>query len=290
MPSLRRRSIWTRFRIPGKIVFVDNFGLFTIAGVALLVVSAALAIGYKNTKQFLDDLWAVDTYEARELRRMCSGGFDATVEVQGQVSCDNPIISLAARVPCCWFRTQVEREDRRTRTVTKRDSEGRTTTRTETYYVWVTDFDEAYYTTFKVHDATGYTLVDPQNADIDTQKVYEDTIHHREDWFGAHVGFSDTGKYRITEEAFLPEGYAFVLGEASIAGEDALIHYPRKGYLDPRCKHFLISRRTEKEITKSKQNAAAAYLWFSVLALLAAAFCFVAACGAGPVMFGHQFP
>lgn len=40
-------------------------------------------------------MWAVDTYDAKDLKRLVKGGFEATVEVQGTASCENPIVSLA---------------------------------------------------------------------------------------------------------------------------------------------------------------------------------------------------
>lgn len=252
-----------------------------IAAGVFLLISAALALYRKNTLQVVDELWAVDTYDARELRRMCSGGFDATVEVQGEVSCDQPIISLAAQTPCCWFRTVVEREERKTRTVTETDARGNRTTRTETYYEWETTFDRTQCVVFKVHDPTGFTLVDPERAAIDSERVVRKTVRHREPWFGPEVRHSDTGKYRITEHVFAPSGFAFVLGRASCLGDEVIIRYPDTGYLDPKKRHFIISRKTEQELTRSRQVSASVCFWFSIAALLAAGACLVFAV-AGP--------
>lgn len=257
----------------------DAFLLYAGVGAVLFVVCLVLALGYRNAKQFLDELWAVDTYEARDLRRMCKGGFDATVEVQGMVSCSQPLVSLAAQVPCCWFHTKVEREERKTRTVTDTDSDGRRHIRNETYYEWETEFDRTFTTIFEVRDETGVTFVDPDRADIQTETVFSREVSQRQPWFDSSIGFSDTGDYRISEEAFLPERYAFVIGEASERDGGVVLHYPKKGYLDPRRRHFVISRKTENELVKSKQTTASLYLWSSVAAFLCAIVCLLIAAG-----------
>lgn len=254
-------------------ISTSNPAILLAIGGVLLIVCLACVWKYVSAKRLLDEMWAVDTYEAKELRRMCSGGFDATVEVQGTVTCDQPLVSLAANVPCCWFHTTVEREERKTRTVTETDSRGNRRTRTETYYEWQTDFSESFSTLFKVHDPTGYALVDPTNADIDAETVYSRVIMHREPWFLGRVWLSDTGKYRITEKAFLPQGFVYVLGQASSRDGEVLIRYPSKGYLDPKRKLFVISRKSEEELTRAKQSTASVCFWFAIVALLGAAVC-----------------
>ncbi len=47
----------------------------------------------------------------------------------------------------------------------------------------------------------------------------------------------------------------YVLGQAFPTGDgDALIQYPKKGYMDPKKKFFFISRKSEKEMTQKKQR------------------------------------
>ena len=84
----------------------------------LIIGGFSLAAGlicfffYRKNKKLLEEMWAVDTYSAKDLRRLVKGDFEATVEVQGTVSCENPIVSLAANIPCCYYHTSVERQDR----------------------------------------------------------------------------------------------------------------------------------------------------------------------------------
>lgn len=266
---------------------MQNPNVFLIVGGLALVLCIVLACFYRNLKRQLDEMWAVDTYDARELRRMVKGGFDATVEVQGTVTCDNPLTSLATGIPCCWFHTTVEREVEEVRTETETDSEGRTHTRTVIEHEWRTAFDQSFSTILKVHDQTGHTLVDPTKADIDAEEVYHEVVHGRESWFDESIWHSDTGRYRIREEVFAPRGFAYVLGQASDHDGEALIHYPDRGYLDPKKKFFIISRKSEQELTRSKQTGVTLCFWFAIVALLLAGACVVAYFRAGGLFAGR---
>ena len=225
-----------------------------IIGGFSLVVGLICLFFYNKNKKLLLEMWAVDTYSAKDLRRLVKGGFEATVEVQGMVFCENPLVSLAANIPCCNYHTSVAREDRRTRTVTSGSGSSRRT-RTETYYVWVEEMDEKKSTLFKVRDKTGDTFVDPSRASIDMETVADEIIRHKEPWFEQSVRNSDTGKYRIREAVFKPGGFVYVLGQASVNSEGkAQIRYPKKGYMDPKKKFFIISRKGEKELIQKKQR------------------------------------
>jgi hypothetical protein len=83
---------------------------FLIAGGTALLCSATLFFYYLRSKRLLDEMWSVQTYEATELKRLCTDDFDAIVEVQGAVSCDKPVLSPVGQVPCCWLRVRVRRE------------------------------------------------------------------------------------------------------------------------------------------------------------------------------------
>lgn len=246
---------------------------FPIAGGAALVLCAVLVYYHQTLKLLLDEMWAVDTYDAKELGRMVRGGFDVIVKVRGTVICDKPLFSPAANTPCCWFHTTVESEKKRTLKVVEKDSRGRSRTHTETYYEWKPEFTKSLSTIFRVHDQTGFVLVDPTKADIDTETARDEVVHVREPWFGRSIGRSDTGRYRIREEVFASEGFAYVLGQASETSDGALIRYPVEGYLDPGKKFFVISRKTEQELTRSKQIGLSVCFWFAILALLTAGFC-----------------
>lgn len=243
-----------------------------IAGGISLVLSIVLIIYYRHAKGLLDEMWAVHTYKAAELRKTCSSGFNATVEVQGTMTCDDPVTAPASKFPCVWCRTRVERQMSRSSGSGKQP-------------VWKPDYDVVLSTMFKVSDETGYTLVDPTNADIETEKPYQLITGEREPWFES-VGYSDTGSYRITEEIFVPTGYAYVLGEASCTGAgtmpDALIHYPAVGYADARKPFFIISRKSEKQITQTNEFSLKICLYGGILGFFFAAYCALSLLGIVP--------
>jgi len=254
---------------PEHVLIIGGFSL--VAGLVCLFF-------YHKNKKLLSEMWAVDTYSAKDLQRLVKGGFEATVEVQGTVSCENPIVSLAANIPCCFFHTTVARQDRRTRIV--KSGSG---TRTQIYYVWDEEMDAKKSTLFKVRDKTGDTFVDPARASIDTETVFDEVVRHRELWFGQSVRSSDTGRYRIKESVFKPEGFVYVLGQAVATREgDAQIQYPKKGYMDPKKKFFFISRKGEKELTRKKQRIGRVLGAISAVFFLAVLYSLLAYFGVAP--------
>lgn len=54
------------------------------------------------------------------------------------------------------------------------------------------------------------TLVDPPQASIDTETVFDEVIRQRELWFGQSVRNSDTGKNRESAEFCFPSLWSFV--------------------------------------------------------------------------------
>jgi hypothetical protein len=240
-----------------------------ITGSVSLILGSVLAVYYHRARALLDEMWAVDTYTSRELRRMCSGDFHATVEVQGKVSCDAPLTSPAANIECCWHHTRVDRQ--------KRNSKGETS--------WEKVFEQTRSTVFKVNDGTGYTLVDPEKAEIDSVKVCNRTSVLAEPWFEGNLFFGG-GLYRIYEEAFLPGGYVYVLGQASPvqqgASPDVVIHYPDKGYTEPDHRIFLVSRKPEKLLTSEQGISLSVCFWLAILAFGLAGYCTLSLSGILP--------
>ena len=227
-------------------------------------------------------MWAVDTYTVKDFKRLVSAGVVATVEVQGTVFCDRPLLSLAANIPCCYFHTTVARQERRTRVKTSGSGSYRRT-RTQTYYVWVETKSENKSTVFRVRDRTGDTLVNPNKATIDTDTIVNKVVGYREPWFDQSVGISDTGRYRIRESVFKPKGFVYVLGEASVLKDGASqIRYPIKGYMDPKRKFFIISRKSEKELTRKKQKVGRVLLWVGLVFFTGFVYCLLAYFGVAP--------
>lgn len=232
-----------------------------------LIAGTVLVYYYFRSKRIIDEMWAVDTYSARDLRLMCSGGFNAVVEVEGIVECDHPLITPAAKVPCCWYHLKIEKE--------MHGSKGSTH--------WSTDYEETKSTIFKVCDKSGFTLVEPTGADVDAARVFFDTVHRGTVWeIYNNAGTSDTGQYRITEEAMHDGGYVYVLGTAQCTQQgsspDVVIRNSRQGYIDDKG-HFIISRKSEKELTKHYGLTVSICYYLGAISFAVALFCILCIAG-----------
>jgi hypothetical protein len=68
-----------------------------------------------------------------------------------------------------------------------------------------------------------------------------------------------------------------VLGRATSTEDGtAMIRSPEKGYMDPKKKFFIISRKSEKDLTRSKQRKAKWLFWLSSAFLLIALYSLLA--------------
>ena len=244
---------------------------FLIAGGIALLCCAVLFYYYVRTKHLLDEMWCVQTYDAVDLKRLCMDGFDAVVEVQGAVSCDKPILSFVGQVPCCWLRVKVRREESKNPGLVDMFTDQ---TKVPADTNWVTEMDRIYSGLFKVEDKTGYTLVNPEGADVETIELFNGVVTRGESWLERLIT-PGAGRYHVTEEAFLPTGYAYVLGQATKVTDDVMVHRPERGYIDPNKPFFVISRKTEKELTGYRQITVNVCFWFGIIAFIAAAFCFL---------------
>lgn len=243
------------------------------AGTLSLILGCVMVYYYTRSKRLIDEMWAVDTYTARDLRLLCSGDFSAIVEVEGIIECDNPLISPAAKIPCCWCHTKIESEE-------CAPNGGK---------CWRTTFEETKSTLFKVCDKTGFTLVEPLDADIDAARIFFDTVNRMQALsISSRIGTSDTGDYRITEEALHDGGYAYVLGLAACTqrgtSPDVLIRKADQGYADVKRGHFIISRKSEKELTT--QYGISTTLCYYMAAISFAVTLFSALCLTGVVDIG----
>jgi len=236
------------------------------------VLGIILLVYYHQSRSRTTELSTVHSYDASELRRMCSDNFNAIVEVQGEVSCDKPVIAPTMKVECCWCKTVIERE--------VRESRGRAS--------WESVSENTLSAVFKITDGTGHVLVYPEQADIEAEKPYRIIVDNNDSILDslAHLFSYETGRYRITEEVFLPTGYAFVLGRATNCGQgtnpDVMISYPKHGYADPNHKYFIISRKTRNQLEAEESISLKVCLWGSVAAFLFAAYCGLCALGVLP--------
>ncbi len=176
--------------------------------------------------------------------------FSGRNEVAGTVRTPDSLVSHRTQTPCVWWRYHQEEERTHTRTVTDTDSQGRTTSRTETYTQWHTierlggDLE-----TFLVVDDTGEVQVRMAGATTVPQTLVSEVV--RQDLGGgggvkgffAKIGDNRTGRYRYTEEGIVVGAEVFVVGEARLR-EDIVAPEIADGP-----GKFLISTRSEASHT-----------------------------------------
>ena len=56
-----------------------------------------------------------------------------------------------------------------------------------------------------------------------------------------------------------------------------MVHHPQEGYLDPKKRYFVVSRKSEKESARSEQTTASVCFCLAVTAGLIAATCLILA-------------
>jgi len=140
---------------------------------------------------------------------------------------------------------------------------------------WNSIYEEKNSTIFKVRDDTGYILVDPKDAEIDSFRVYFDVVNRStlQSMF-SNLNLASIGKYRIAEEILGTSGYVYVLGSASClqsgTSPDVIIKSGENGYTDPKKNHFIISRKSEKELTKRHGITTSICYYMAIISFLTA--------------------
>jgi hypothetical protein len=246
---------------PLETILKDPTNVEMILGTISLVLGVILVIYYFYAKSLETEIWAVTEYNLTDLRRMCSGDFDAVVAVEGNVSCDQPLTAPSSKYPCIWHHTRVDTEHR--------NSKGQS--------YWQKGYEVTVSVPFKLSDEKNWVTVDPTDSDIDRVEAVNEITEFRDDWFGGMIPASETGRYRVVEEVFRPEGRAYILGQATCVGAgpepEATIHYPKHGYINPKRKFFIISRKTRDELEAESVSNVKICLVVAVFAFVVTAFC-----------------
>lgn len=145
----------------------------------------------------------------------CIGVFMGWNEVKGEAWHERPVTSHFSRLACVRWAARVLEENRRTRTVTSTDSEGRSRTSTETYYTWdeVQSWADAVGPFFVV-DASGAVLVDPDGATVHDRVVVDRVVGERGGgWFQSD---GPTGRIREVERVIAVGDPLYVTGGARL--------------------------------------------------------------------------
>ena len=164
-------------------------------------------------------------------------------EVKGRAWHEHPLLTYLTHTPTVWWTYLLEEEREHTRTVSQTDSEGRTTTRTETYTEWH-DIDSRAdaHPSVQVVDDSGAVEVVLGPATLSPRTLVNEIFREGEKkGFLARLVSLDnrTGRYRRTETAIAIGDDLYVVGEASFPG-DATV--PRIDHGRP----FIVSTRAEE--------------------------------------------
>lgn len=221
-----------------------------IVGVILLILAVIFYFVSRSNTGQLEALNAADTYTAQLLgdvhkkvtRSLGKDAFAQTCEVEGVIECEAPLVTPTSMTPCVAYTRTVTREYEER--VTSTDSEGKRESRTERKSETLESQERR--ATFYVRDATGRTMVLPEDAELDLVEVgnnFEEAPSSR--WSGLTRTLG-----KRTVECALPVGVqVFVLGCAvDHSGVPAVGKGPKN-----KKQRFMISRQSEHELAGSAQ-------------------------------------
>lgn len=204
---------------------------------------------------------SADTYTAQmlaDLYKQVSGAVGADAlsqqcEVAGVIECDKPLTGPVSGGACVAFSRSVVREYEED--VTTTDEHGKRETKTEKRTETLESEDRR--VPFWVRDDSGRVLVNPDEAELDLVET-ADRFETAPPSGGGHARTRTLG-YRYTEQALAVGTRVYVLGCAVDGhGQVQVAHNPRAK------QQFIISRRTEQELTRSATSTARGFYYASI--------------------------
>jgi len=231
---------------------VNDFGMWAIAVVMLLLGLACLAGGYfcLKRKRLMQN---VPTSKVK-------GVFIGLNELKGTSRAPAPLQSFLTEERCVWYSYQVEEEWETIEYTT--DEDGNSKTETRSGWKTIDQGDERL--RFEVEDETGRIQVLPEHADFIGDRVLNRTVGQGDMLYyskGPRMAIMDsTGRRRFSEHVVPVDADVYVLGSARVR-ED--IVEPEIAY-DKVDKNFIISSKSEEALTRR-------YGWISFFSLIGGA-------------------
>ncbi|MEM6437554.1 MAG: E3 ubiquitin ligase family protein [Cyanobacteria bacterium P01_D01_bin.115] len=245
--------------------------VWIVLGLILLIVGAILFFVQRNQKSRLFSIKSARKVQAAELHTTAQaiadeiggGNWRDYVKVWGEVKVKDPLISELKQTPCVHYAMTVKRVYEKT--VTEKDSDGRTTTKTERASDTLSSNKQS--VPFYVKDSSGEVLVEPDGAAMETVKVL-DEFRPVEDARGGMLQFgnfsfslgdnsfgtgggSRTLGYQYTE-SILPLGRnILVVGSASDDTGIMTLCKPTSGD-----KKYIISLKSDEALAASTEKGA----------------------------------
>lgn len=218
-------------------------------GILLLIVAAICFFFSRSQSSKLREMSATDTYTAqlvKDLHTRVVGSLGAEAlaqpcEVEGVIECNVPLQGPLSGTACVAYTHAVTRQYEED--VTTTDSQGKTERNTRRGSETISNEDR--HTSFWVRDATGLILVNPEGAELDLIE----TANRFEQEPNPGRNRRRTLGQTLTEQS-LPVGTkVYILGCAvDQDGQPVIARNPRN------TTQFLISRKTERELSKSAET------------------------------------
>ena len=227
-----------------------------VIGALLAVVSLICAFRAGRRRRLLENLPTSKT----------SGVFIGLVELKGTAESAEPLTSHLAGQACVHYAWTVEEHWSRTVTTTETDSKGntRTVTRHESGWTRVDDGGETI--SFYLQDDCGVILVQPDGAKIEPLTIFDETCGMGDPLYygkGPSGSVADSDHRRRFVEVGIPlKADLYVVGQARerqdiVAPEIAA---------DEHAPMYLISTRTEEQVSSGMKWGARGWTFFGLLA------------------------
>lgn len=195
-----------------------------------------------------------------------SGVFIGLVELKGAAEAASPLTSFLAECACVQYAWTVEEHWSRTVTETYTDDKGNTQTRTRHESGWTSVANGGDEIPFNLHDDNGTILVQPAGAKLEPLKIFDQTCTPLNPLYygkGPAGAVSDSDFQRRFVEMGIPLGAnLFIIGQARerqdiVAPEIAA---------DKTAPMFLISTRTEEQVSGGMKWGSRGWIFFGLLA------------------------
>jgi hypothetical protein len=213
---------------------------FVGAGAALALLCLFFAFRLRARERLLRMLPTVKS----------QGVFIGFVELQGTADTRRPLTSFLAEQPTVWFDWTVEEHWSRLVTETYTDDQGRRQTRTRTESGWTTVGHGGGTRPFYLRDDTGVIRVDPDGAKVEPLTLFDRTCGRGDELYhfkGPPQAVAHSDHRRRFVENGIPVGVPlYVVGQSR---ERRDVVAPEIAH-DPKASMFLISTRSEKEVTR----------------------------------------
>jgi len=217
------------------------------AGALLLIVAALCVTAALRGEDRLLAILDTPTSSALDILAIHrnNGAYGQACEVTGVIECDASLSAPLSGQACVAYNHMLTWEEWGKPGLLDR----RSGTSDLVYRTGGTEFDDRRAPTFWVRDASGRVLVDPINAELDLQEIdsrYEVVTS----------GYGDSERRTRREEKGLPLGQTvYVLGYLSERQGQPVI----QRHTSDSSKKFLISYRSEQELTRANRLRAAVF-------------------------------